>query len=50
MLRFLFSFCGAKADAPEVERKEEDILAAFKKVRELTTDPKKLPRGDLSSA
>ena len=35
MLRFLFSFCGAEADATEVEPRDRDILAAFEEVRSL---------------
>ena len=39
MLHFLFSFCGTKGDATEVKSKDEELAAAFKKVRELADEP-----------
>ena len=50
MLRFLFSFCGAKADATEIKPMDREISAAFKAVRNLANEPGALPRNTLRSA
>ena len=50
MLRFLFSFCGAEADATNVKPKDRDILVAFQAVQDLANEQTKLPRSHLSSA
>ena len=39
MLRFLFSFCGARDDATQVKPKNEELPAAFKVTRELANEP-----------
>ena len=50
MLRFLFSFCSAKAGATEVEPKDRDILVAFKKVQSLANKRGTDLRANLSHA
>ena len=49
MLRFLFSFCGAKADATEIEPRDRNVLAAYEKVRTLANEKTSL-KDDFDSA
>jgi penicillin V acylase-like amidase (Ntn superfamily) len=50
MLRFLFSFCDAEGDAAEIEPKDEELMVAFEKARELANEPNTPLRKNLSLA
>ena len=42
MLRFLFSFCGTRADAVQVDPKDGDLITAFEVVQRLANE-KEIP-------
>lgn len=50
MLRFLFSFCGARGDAVEVEPKDQELEGAFEVVRKLADESGSPLRGKLRMA
>ena len=39
MLHFLFSFCSTGGDAAQVQPKNDELMHAFKMVRELANEP-----------
>ena len=50
MLRFLFSFCGTKDGAGQVEPKDEELEAAFAFAQEVANEPDTLLRKNLNLA
>ena len=50
MLRFLFSFCGTRGDAAQVEPKDKELIGAFEMVRKLANEPNTLLGNNLDLA